>query len=167
MPEFELVVAAAKGGIIGRDGGMPWHIPSELKRFKQLTLGKPVIMGRKTWESLPKRPLPVRTNIVITRQRNYQAEGAIIVASKEEAIAAAGDAPTIAVIGGGEIFAMFMDMASRVYLTVVDITVNGDTHFPSLPQREWHDEVVEIVEAGSSPGAPAYEIHKLERKVKG
>ena len=104
MSRIALVVAVSRNGVIGRDGGLPWHISSDLKRFKAVTMGKPVIMGRKTWESLPKRPLPGRANIVVTRQANYAADGAIVAADVAAAISAAGDVEEIAIIGGGEIY---------------------------------------------------------------
>ena len=165
MGEVEFVVAMAKGGIIGRDGGLPWHIPSELKRFKQATMGKPIIMGRKTWESLPRRPLPGRHNIIITRQAGYQAEGGTVVTSKSAAMAAAGAgaAPQLVVIGGGEIFSLFMPEVVRIYLTIVDMAVDGDTHFPALQPHEWRTETLERVADDKEAGTPAYEIHKLER----
>ena len=108
MSRISFVVAVSRNGVIGRAGGLPWHISSDLKRFKAITMGKPLIMGRKTWESLPKRPLPGRQNIVITRQKNYQAEGAVVVPDTASALAAAGEVEEICVIGGGEIFAKFL-----------------------------------------------------------
>src|SRR5258705_13759873 len=104
MSRIAFVVAVSRNGVIGRAGGLPWHISSDLKRFKALTMGKPLIMGRKTWESLPKKPLPGRRNIVITRQANYRAEGAEVVADAAAALAMAGEAEEISIIGGAEIF---------------------------------------------------------------
>jgi dihydrofolate reductase len=157
-----LVVAAAKNGVIGREGRLPWHIPSELKRFKALTWGKPIIMGRKTWESLPRRPLPGRRNIVLTRQAGFAAEGAISVHSVDEALAAAGDADEIAVIGGGEIYAMFMPRAARIYLTEVDMVAEGDTKFPPLDMSLWRETEKENHPA-TEDGAPAYMLRILDR----
>jgi dihydrofolate reductase len=134
---ISLVYAQSRNGIIGADGGLPWHLPSDLKRFKETTLGKPIIMGRKTWESLQRRPLPGRMNIVLTRQKNFAAEGAVVVASADAAVSAAGEAPEICVIGGGEIYRMFLPLADRIYLTEVDIDVNGDTYAPMLKASEW------------------------------
>ena len=139
MSRVAFVVAVARNGVIGKDGGLPWHISSDLKRFKEITMGKPVIMGRKTWESLPKRPLYGRHNIVITRNRDFVAEGASVVAGAKEALTAAGDAHEIAVIGGAEIFSLFMPLASRIYLTEVDLSVEGDTVFPPLDPGEWRE----------------------------
>jgi dihydrofolate reductase len=137
---ISLVYAQSRNGIIGADGGLPWHLPSDLKRFKETTFGKPIIMGRKTWESLPRRPLPGRVNIVVTRQKNFTAEGAVVAASVDAAIAAAGDVPEICVIGGGEIYRMFLPIADRIYLTEVDIDVQGDTYAPVLDAVEWREE---------------------------
>ncbi len=166
MSVIEMVVAVARGGIIGRDGGLPWHIPSELKRFKQITMGKPLIMGRRTWESLPRKPLPGRLNIVITRQPHYQAEGAVVARGKAEAVAAAGRAPEVAVIGGGEVYALFMPEAQRIYLTEVDLAVDGDTRFPQLDPSAWIETGREEVAADVEHDVPAYVIRKLQRLSK-
>jgi dihydrofolate reductase len=136
---ISLVYAQSKNGIIGADGGLPWHIPSDLKRFKETTLGKPIIMGRKTWESLPRKPLPGRQNIVITRQKNWSAEGADVASSIAEALQLVGDAPEVCVIGGGEIYHAFMAIADRIYLTDVDATVAGDTIAPPLNPADWRE----------------------------
>ena len=148
MTRISFVVAVSRNGVIGRDGGLPWHISSDLQRFKAITMGKPIIMGRKTWESLPKRPLPGRLNIVVTRQKNYMAENAVVVPDAAAAIIAAGNVDEIAVIGGGEIYRMFMPLVDRVYLTEVDLDVDGDTHFPVLPAAEWQETAREIHGAG-------------------
>jgi dihydrofolate reductase len=163
MSRVALVVAVSRNGVIGRDGGLPWRISSDLKRFKAITMGKPIIMGRKTWESLPRKPLPGRHNIVITRQRGFAAEGATIAQDRDSALAAAGDAGEIAVIGGGEIYAMFMDMASRIFLTEVDVTVEGDTLFPHLDKSLWQEVATEshAAEPGDTAG---YELRILDRK---
>jgi dihydrofolate reductase len=135
------VVAAARNGVIGRQGKLPWRISSDLKRFKEITMGKPVIMGRKTWESLPKQPLPGRRNIVITRDRNYRAEGATVVASVEEALAEAKHTQSdeICIIGGSDIFRQMLPMADRLYLTEVDLYPEGDVFFPPIDQAEWRE----------------------------
>ena len=140
MSRIAFVVAVSRNGVIGRAGGLPWHISSDLKRFKAITMGKPVIMGRKTWESLPKRPLPGRHNIVITRNGAYRADGASVVTSAEAALSAAGtESDEISVIGGAEIFAMFLPMAERIHLTEADLWVEGDTLFPILDERDWRE----------------------------
>lgn len=155
MSRIALVVAVSRNGVIGRDGGLPWHISSDLQRFKAITMGKPVIMGRKTWESLPKKPLPGRPNIVITRQRDYRAPGATVVADAAAALAAARahGAKEIAVIGGAEIYAMFFDLADRIYLTEVDIAVQGDVRFPPIDARDWRQTASEVVERGPKDDA--------------
>jgi dihydrofolate reductase len=148
-----LVAAVSRDGVIGRDGSLPWHVASDLKRFKEITMGKPVIMGRKTWESLPRKPLPGRRNIVITRQTRYRAEGAEIAASADAALALCGTAAEIAVIGGGEIYRMFWPLADRLYLTEVDIRVEGDTHFPKVRAEEWIERSCETQARGPNDTA--------------
>lgn len=131
-----LVVAAAQNNVIGRGNDLPWHLPDDLKRFKALTIGKPIIMGRKTYASIG-RPLPGRTNIVISRQTQFAAEGCTAVTSLEAALAAAGDASEAMVIGGAEIFRQALPRADRLYLTRVHADVPGDTFFPSLVSDDW------------------------------
>ncbi|QIG51890.1 dihydrofolate reductase [Nordella sp. HKS 07] len=140
-PRIAFVVAVARNGVIGRKGVLPWRISSDLKRFKQITMGKPVIMGRKTWESLPKRPLTGRLNIVITRHRDYSAAGAFVVASVDAALAEARRAQPeeICVIGGSEIFGAFLPMADRLYLTEVELEPEGDAIFPPLDFAQWQE----------------------------
>lgn len=130
-PEITLVVARADNGVIGHDGGLPWHIPEDLRHFKKLTIGKPMVMGRKTFESLPGL-LPGRRHIVVTRDQAWQAEGAETAHDADSAIALAGDAPEIAVIGGAEIFRMFLPLARRIELTEVHRSPQGDVKMPPL-----------------------------------
>lgn len=130
-PTVVFHVARADNGVIGRDGALPWHLPEDLKRFKAMTMGKPMVMGRKTFDSFP-APLPGRRHIVLTRDRAWRAEGAEPVGSVDEALAAAGDAADIAVIGGAEIFSLFMDRADRIELTEVHRSVEGNTRMPPL-----------------------------------
>ena len=138
-----LVVAVADNGVIGRDNGMPWRLSSDLKRFKALTLGKPVVMGRKTFLSIGK-PLPGRTNIVVSRDPSFAAPGILVAADLEAALAAArGDAlrrgtGEIAVIGGTDIFAQSMSLADRLEVTHVHASPKGDTYFPPIDQSQWH-----------------------------
>ena len=136
---ISLVVAASRNGVIGRDGGLPWHISSDLKLFKQITFGKPVIMGRKTWDSLPRKPLPGRRNIVISRKADFPVEGADTARTVSEALALAksNNPPEVTVIGGGEIYRLFWPLADQIYLTEVDLEVEGDTLFPMLNPAEW------------------------------
>ncbi|HEX5763996.1 MAG TPA: type 3 dihydrofolate reductase [Woeseiaceae bacterium] len=131
-----LIAAVAENGVIGRDGKLPWHLPDDFRWFKAQTLGKPVVMGRRTWESLG-RPLPGRQNIVLTRQSDYAAPGATVVRSPEAALAAAGDAEEVMVIGGGDVFGMFLPRATRVYLTRVNAVVEGDAWFPEFEGGDW------------------------------
>ena len=132
-----LVLAIAKNGVIGNGGAIPWRIPEDLKRFKQLTLGKPVVMGRKTWDSLPKKPLPGRDNIVVTRQSGWSADGAIAASSLDEALAKrrCGD---VSVIGGGEIYREALPRADRVELTEVHRDFEGDAHF-AFDRTQWRE----------------------------
>jgi dihydrofolate reductase len=130
-----LVLAIAKNGVIGSAGAIPWRIPEDLKRFKQLTFGKPVIMGRKTWDSLPKKPLPGRDNIVVTRQVGWSAAGAIVTQSLDQALASAGDA---SVIGGGEIYREALPRADRIELTEVHRDFAGDAHF-AFDRTRWRE----------------------------
>jgi dihydrofolate reductase len=140
-PRIAFVVAVARNSVIGRQGGLPWRISSDLKRFKAITMGKPVIMGRKTWESLPKRPLPGRLNIVVTRDRHYQAEGAVLTASVADALAQARQTASdeICVIGGSDIFRQMLPVADRLYLTEVDLAPEGDVVFPPLDPKAWRE----------------------------
>jgi dihydrofolate reductase len=128
-PQIVFYVARADNGVIGRDGGLPWRLPEDLKRFKAMTMGKPMVMGRKTFESFPK-PLPGRRHIVLTRDPAWQADGAEVAHSLEEAIALAGEVDEIAVIGGAEVFALFLPLAERVELTEVHRNVEGDAKMP-------------------------------------
>jgi dihydrofolate reductase len=136
-----LVVAAARNGVIGRDGGLAWKISDDLKRFREITLGKPVIMGRKTYDSIG-RPLALRTNIVVTR-RAGPIDGVLVAASLEEALRLGAEARAhldtdeICVIGGAEIYAQALPLAERIYLTEVEADIGGDTYFPVLDAAEW------------------------------
>lgn len=139
---ISLVVAVAENGVIGHGNTLPWHLPADLQRFKSLTLGKPIVMGRKTHESIG-RPLPGRTNIIVSRQAGLQFEGCIVVGSLAAAIAAAGQVDEVAVIGGAEIYAQALSSADVIYLTRVHASVIGDTLFPALSADEWHERTVE------------------------
>ncbi len=145
-PRIAFVVAVARNGVIGRRGALPWRISSDLKRFKAITMGKPVIMGRKTWESLPRRPLPGRRNIVITRHKDYKAEGALVAASVDEALARAKEdqADEICIIGGSDIFRLFLPVADRLYLTEVDLEPEGDVFFPPIDRAQWRETSREV-----------------------
>jgi dihydrofolate reductase len=145
-PVIALIVAVAENGVIGRDGKLPWRIPEDMKWFRERTAGRPLIMGRKTWESFPKRPLPGRTNIVITRDAAYRAEGAVVVTSLLAALDVAyGEAPEeVMVIGGAEIYRAALPHARRIYLTSVHGEIAGDTHFPALDREGWVETIVGV-----------------------
>ncbi len=133
---ISLIVAASTNNAIGIGGDLPWRLSDDLKRFKAVTLGKPIIMGRKTWDSIG-RPLPGRQNIVITRQPGFSAEGCDVVASVEEAVALAGDVDEIMVIGGSQIYELALPFADRIYLTRVHAQVDGDAFFPEVDGSQW------------------------------
>jgi dihydrofolate reductase len=153
------VVAIAENGVIGRDNGLPWRLSSDLKRFKALTMGKPVVMGRRTWESIG-RPLPGRDNIVISRDAAYRADGAEVAASLEGALALArtaarhSGADEIVVIGGGEIYRMAMPLADRLYVTHIEAAPTGDTLFPPIDAEEWRAVSREDHPAGEKDSHP-------------
>jgi dihydrofolate reductase len=136
--QLSLIVAAAENGVIGRDGALPWRLPDDLKRFKQLTLGHPIVMGRKTWESIG-RPLPGRLNIVVTRQHGYAADGCRVVASLQDALAVAREAGTgqAFVIGGADLYNLALPLADCIHLTRVLAEVEGDTRLPNIPWPEF------------------------------
>jgi len=127
MSEIVLVVAIADNGVIGKDGAIPWRIPEDMKRFKAITMGHTVVMGRKTWDSLPKKPLPGRVNVVVTRQKDWQADGAVTAGSLGQATA--GTSGTVMVIGGAEIYERALPLASRIELTEVHRAFEGDAKF--------------------------------------
>lgn len=135
-PRISQVVAMAENRVIGRDNALPWHLPADLAHFKRVTLGKPIIMGRKAHEAIG-RPLPGRHNIVMTRNRAYRAEGCTVVHSVEEAVAAAGPVEEIAVIGGEEIYRQFLPWTDLIHLTIVHAAIEGDTWFPNIDEAGW------------------------------
>lgn len=139
-----MIVAVAANQVIGREGGLPWRLPEDMKWFKARTMGRPIIMGRKTWESFPKRPLPGRTNIVVTRQAGYRAEGGIVAPSLDSALALAFDEQPeeIMIIGGAALYAQALPITQRIYLTRVHGLVEGDAHFPELDLSQWTETVV-------------------------
>jgi dihydrofolate reductase len=140
-PRISLVVAMDENGLIGRDGGLPWRLPDDMAWFRRVTMGKPVMMGRKTYDSIPARfrPLPGRHNIIITRNRDYRAEGCTVVHSVAEALVAAGDAPEVMVAGGAMVYAAVLPQATHLYLTLVDGEFVGDTYFPPVNWHEWRE----------------------------
>ncbi len=144
-----IYVAVARNGVIGNEGEMPWRLSTDLKRFKAITMGKPVVMGRKTWESIG-RPLPGRRNIIVTRNRDYQAEGADIATSLRAALdmAQSEQAEEVAVIGGGEIYSQAVEVADTLHVTHVEADMGGDTRFPAIDPAIWKAIKREPVAAG-------------------
>jgi len=139
QPLVSIVAAMSENQVIGHHNRLPWHLPADLAHFKALTLNKPIVMGWRTWESLP-RLLPQRTHIVVTRNPSYRAQGCILVGSPTEAIAAAGSAPELMVIGGTGIYRDMLPLARRMYLTLVATTLEGDAFFPGLEDRSrWRE----------------------------
>jgi len=141
MTVISFVLARADNGVIGNKGGIPWRIAEDMRRFKALTMGHPIVMGRKTWDSFPRKPLPGRTNIVITRDRSWHADGAVAVHSLEEAMAKAREEnPTeIAIIGGAEIWRIALPQATRIHLTEVHASPEGDVTFPPFDSAAWRE----------------------------
>ncbi len=145
QPRLVLVAAIAENGVIGRDGGMPWHLPGDLRHFKHTTLGKPVIMGRRTFDSIGRKPLPGRPNIVLTRDKNFRAEGVTVAATLDEALEVAraeatkSQAEEIAIIGGSTLYEEALPRADRLYLTEVHASPKGDARFPAFNRADWHE----------------------------
>ncbi len=135
---ISLIAAMGKNRVIGNKGKLPWCMPDDLKYYREKTKGKPIIMGRKTFASMDNKPLPNRTNIIITHDKKYKAEGAIVVHSADEALKAAGNAKEIMVIGGQGIFEQFMPIAGRIYLTIIEGNFEGDAYFPRYG-KEWKE----------------------------
>lgn len=163
MTRISLVLARADNGVIGADGGLPWRIADDMRRFKAITLGKPIVMGRKTWDSLPKKPLPGRTNIVVTRDNNWRAEGAVAVHSVDAALVLARrEAPDeIAIIGGVQIYAAALNHATHVHLTEVHTQATGDTHMPTFDPAIWRETARED---RTTDDGLAYSYVTLERR---
>jgi dihydrofolate reductase len=159
-PEIVLVLARAANGIIGRDGGMPWHIPADLRHFKQITKGRPMIMGRKTFDSLP-GILEGRRHIVLTRDTAWEEEGAEVAHSVEEALKLA-NGPHVCVIGGTEVFKLFLPLADRIELTEIALTPEGDTSMPAFDTSAWQEVVREAHAADGN--IPAHDFVTLIRR---
>ncbi len=159
---ISLIVAASTNNVIGADGDLPWKLRDDLKRFKRLTMGKPIVMGRRTWESLG-RPLPGRQNIVLTRQTDFVADGCEVVASPAAALSVAGKAPEIMIIGGSQVYELFLPKALRLYLTRVQAVVDGDAFFPDFDEDAWH-----LVDSEAHPADAnneiAFEFKTYERR---
>lgn len=162
--KISLIAAMAANRVIGRNNGLPWHLSADLRRFKEITMGKAILMGRKTHESIG-RPLPGRTNIVLTRDRGYTATGCIVVASPEQAIAAIGGKEELIVIGGASLYERFLPLADRLYVTLIDASFEGDTFFPPWAGEEWNEiERIDITDDASVRFA--YHFIVLERTVR-
>lgn len=170
MTRVALVVAVAKNGVIGKDNKLPWRLPGDLKHFRELTWGKPIVMGRKTFQSLG-RPLPGRDNIVVSRSRRWDAGGVTVVPTVESALevgarlADAKGLSEVMVIGGAQIYALALPLADRVYLTEIDATPDGDTFFPTLDPAAWREsERVAHPAAGEFP-AHAFVVYDRLKSI--
>ncbi len=161
MQHISLVVAMAKARVIGKNGDMPWHLPSELQYFKEITMGKPIVMGRTTFESIG-RALPGRQNIVISRQPHLLPATVNAVKSPAEALALVPNAAEVMVIGGGQIYEYFLPYATRLYITHIDVDVEGDTFFPFWDKKQWLANKVRHV-AGDNAKQPAYTTYVYEK----
>jgi dihydrofolate reductase len=161
-PHLSLIVAMTPGRVIGRDNGLPWHLPDDLRRFKAITLGKPVVMGRRTFESIG-RPLPGRRNLVLSRRTDFAPAGVEVVRDLDAAFAAAGDAAEIMVIGGAEVYALALPRATRLYVTEVHGEVAGDVRFPAIDPADWQ-EVESVEHPADARHAHAMTFRRLERR---
>jgi dihydrofolate reductase len=161
MPRVSIIVATDERGAIGLEGRLPWRLPEDLGRFKSLTLGKPVVMGRRTWDSIGK-PLPGRLNIVVTRQAGLQLPGATVVGSLDQALATAGEVPEVCIIGGAEIYRLALPLADTLHLTRVHAVVAADTCFPELDLGQWQ-EVAREEHAADDRHAHAFAFIELRR----
>lgn len=159
---ISIIVAASTNNVIGAQGSLPWKLPDDLKRFKQLTMGKPIVMGRLTWESIG-RPLPGRKNIILTRQTGFVAEGCIVAASPAEALTAAADAEEIMIIGGSQAYRLFLPKARRLYLTRVHVEIDGDAFFTEIDENAWQ-LVDREAHAADDANQFAFEFRTYERK---
>jgi len=161
-PLLSLLVAATDNGVIGRDNGMPWHLPDDLRHFKALTLGKPVLMGRRTYDSIGK-PLAGRTNLVLSRAAGWAAAGVTVVHDLQAAIAAAAAAPELVVAGGAQVYALALPQAHRIYLTRIHAHIDGDTRLPELDPAAWQETSRELHPADARH-AHAMTFLTLERR---
>ena len=172
MPQVTLTagpIARARNGVIGRDGKLPWRLKTDLAIFRAITMGKPVIMGRKTWESLPKRPLVGRTNIVLSRDGSFEPHGAVVCEDFAEAVAIAREqaeddgAREVCVIGGASVFERALPKAGRLYLTDIDADVEGDVVLPPIDESRWTEVRSERHEASDDDEYP-FTVRVLERR---
>ena len=159
---ISLIAAMARNRIIGKDNDMPWHLPADLAHFKRVTMGKPVIMGRRTYESIG-FPLPGRKNVVITRNKEYAPEGVVVVGSVDDALSEVSDADEVMIIGGGQLYREMLPHAERLYLTLIQADIAGATEFPDYTVYEW-DEIEREVSEADEKNAYALEFITLERR---
>jgi dihydrofolate reductase len=162
LPNLSIIAAMSDNRAIGRDNQLPWRLPADLAHFKRLTMGKPIVMGRRTWESLPGL-LPHRTHIVVTRDRDYPANGALVAHSIEQAIELAGEVDEIMVVGGANLYAQTIPLATRMYLTLVHQFIDGDTRFPDYEAGEWR-EVARERHAADGRNPHDYSFIELQRQ---
>lgn len=160
---LSLIAAVAENGVIGAKGALPWRLPDELAHFKRTTLGKPVLMGRRTFESLG-RALSGRTNVVVSRARDFTAPGALVARDLDAALALVADAPEVVVIGGAALYAEALPRAQRIYLTRVHARPDGDVHFPELDPADWRESLV-LEHPADARHAFAFSILQLDRKT--
>ena len=161
-PKISMIAAMGHDRVIGVENRLPWKLPADMKWFRLHTLGKPIIMGRKTFESFGSKCLPDRHNIIVTHNPDYQATGATVVTSIDDAIAAAGDVPEVMIIGGASFYAQMLPRADRLYLTQVDIDVNGDAWFPVFNEEDWL-VIEELTHAPDEKNAYAMSFVILDR----
>ncbi|MCD8339253.1 MAG: dihydrofolate reductase [Burkholderiales bacterium] len=159
-PKVTIIVARSRNGVIGKDGKLPWKLSEDMKFFKEKTSGKPIVMGRKTWESIG-RPLPNRQNIVITKNPDYEAQGAQVVRSLKEAMEVCRAAQEIMVIGGASIYAQALPIADRAWITLIDSNYEGDAFFKELPKEEW--ELTWTEEHPTDGTSLGFRFQKFER----
>jgi dihydrofolate reductase len=161
---ISLIAALASNRAIGKDNALLWHLPEDMRHFRETTRAKPVIMGRRTWESLPDafRPLPGRHNIVVSRNPAYQPSGATLAASLADALQQAGDAQEVFVIGGAQLYCQALPLASRLYLTEIDESIDGDVFFPEVPIEDWQ-EVSRQPKQGTSGPAFSFVVYQRRR----
>lgn len=158
---ISFVVAYARGRVIGRDNALPWKLPADMRRVRQLTMGKPLIMGRRTYESIG-RPLEGRTSIVLTREPSFRPEGVLVARDVEEALRLAGTAEEVIVFGGSDVFAQLLPRADRLYVTEIDADIPGDRHFPPIDPTEW-EEVERTEHAPDEQNPYRYTFLTLDR----
>lgn len=169
LPRISLILACARNGVIGNKGELPWRIPGELAHFKRMTMGHPVIMGRKTWESIigysKGKPLPGRRNIVVTRNASYAAAGAEVVTSLQAALDLCAGVNEAFVIGGAELYAQALSLAQRAIITEIDADYDGDAFFPALDPQQWQQVQREqaLIEPGTNTPAHSFVIYERNR----